>query len=117
MAVSVSRVMCLASPILGRQHVRGHGSLTAWRGCMVKPAAKIVLIDGPSTVNGVKRHLFPLKRLSITNLKCSISPGAKLTSVLKVRAPGRRAGWGGGEGGAEGQVSGSRDERTRQREG
>jgi len=48
--------------------------------------SKIVLIDGPSTVNGVKRHLFPLKRLSITNLKCSISPGAKLTSVLKAYA-------------------------------
>merc|ERR1712127_84390 len=48
--------------------------------------SKIVLIDGPSTVNGVKRHLFPLKRLSITNLKCSIAPGAKLTSVLKAYA-------------------------------
>lgn len=45
--------------------------------------SKIVLIDGPSTVNGVKRHLFPLKRLSITNLKCDILPGARLTNVVK----------------------------------
>ena len=46
--------------------------------------AKIVLVDGPSTVNGVKRHLFPLKRLSITSLKCNILPGAKLPALMKV---------------------------------
>ena len=47
-------------------------------------AAKIVLVDGPSTVNGVKRHLFPLKRLSITSLKCDIPAGAKLPTLMKV---------------------------------
>lgn len=51
--------------------------------CTLGSTAKIVLIDGPSTVNGVKRHLFPLKRLSITNLKCDILPGARLTNVVK----------------------------------
>ena len=45
-------------------------------------AAKVVLVEGPET--GVSRHLMPLKRLSITNIKCDILPGARLTSLKKV---------------------------------
>ena len=45
--------------------------------------SKRVLVDGPSTVNGIPRHVMPLKRLSITTIKCGISPGARLTSLLK----------------------------------
>ncbi len=44
---------------------------------------KRVLIDGPSSVNGVPRQVMPLKRLSITNLKCKISPGARITALSK----------------------------------
>merc|ERR1711865_626185 len=50
---------------------------------LVEAGRVCLMIDGPSTVNGVKRHLFPLKRLSITNLKCDILPGARLTNVAK----------------------------------
>ena len=51
-----------------------------WRVCVY--AAKTVLVEGPET--GVSRHLMPLKRLSITNIKCDILPGARLTSLKKV---------------------------------
>ena len=44
---------------------------------------KRVLIDGPSTVNGVPRQVMPLKRLSITSIKCNISPGARITALVK----------------------------------
>merc|ERR1712118_89327 len=44
--------------------------------------SKFALIDGPSSITGVRRHLMPLKRLSITNIKCDIASGAKV-SVLE----------------------------------
>lgn len=44
---------------------------------------KRVLIDGPSTVNKVPRQVMPLKRLSLTNIKCNISPGARITTLVK----------------------------------
>merc|ERR1739841_338937 len=47
------------------------------------------LVDGPKSVNGediVQRHVMPLKRLSITNIKCDIMPGAKLKVLEKAIA-------------------------------
>jgi large subunit ribosomal protein L14e len=48
--------------------------------------SKRVLIDGPSTINGVPRQVMPLKRLSITNIKCKISPGARISTLVKAYA-------------------------------
>ncbi len=44
---------------------------------------KRVLIDGPSTVNGVPRQVMPIKRLSLTSLKVNISPGARIVALSK----------------------------------
>ena len=44
---------------------------------------KRVLIDGPSTVNGVPRQVMPLKRLSITSIKVTIRPGARIATLIK----------------------------------
>ena len=51
--------------------------------------SKTALVDGPKSVNGediVQRHVMPLKRLSITNIKCDIMPGAKLKVLEKAIA-------------------------------
>ncbi|KAJ6232945.1 60S ribosomal protein L14 [Anaeramoeba flamelloides] len=42
-----------------------------------------VLIDGPSTVNGIPRHVISLKWVSLTNFKIDIKRGAKLDEVEK----------------------------------
>ena len=55
----------------------------------VSTTAKTALVDGPKSVNGediVQRHVMPLKRLSITNIKCDIMPGAKLKVLEKAIA-------------------------------
>mmetsp|Transcript_20563 Transcript_20563/g.42666 ORF Transcript_20563/g.42666 Transcript_20563/m.42666 type:complete len:134 (+) Transcript_20563:86-487(+) len=36
-----------------------------------------VLVDGPESVTGVKRHMMPIKRLSLTDLKAGIFRGAR----------------------------------------
>mmetsp|Transcript_116218 Transcript_116218/g.335691 ORF Transcript_116218/g.335691 Transcript_116218/m.335691 type:complete len:134 (+) Transcript_116218:85-486(+) len=38
---------------------------------------KRVVVDGPESVTGVKRHMMPIKRLSLTDLKASIGRGAR----------------------------------------
>jgi len=48
--------------------------------------AKTALVDGPKSINGeaeLKRHVMPLKRLSITNIKCNILPGARVVALEK----------------------------------
>lgn len=42
-----------------------------------------VLIDGPSTINGIKRQQYNLKRLSLTNFKINIPKGARVRTVEK----------------------------------
>merc|ERR1712151_1182692 len=38
---------------------------------------KRVVVDGPESVTGVRRHMMPIKRLSLTDLKASIPCGAR----------------------------------------
>jgi len=40
-------------------------------------------IDGPSTLTGVPRQTYPLKRLSLTPIKVKISRGARLSTLVK----------------------------------
>jgi len=44
---------------------------------------KRVLVDGPSTVNGVPRQIMPLARLSLTIIKIDIEPGSRLPTLMK----------------------------------
>eukprot|EP00286_Rhodomonas_abbreviata_P012222 CAMPEP_0181339640 /NCGR_PEP_ID=MMETSP1101-20121128/29385_1 /TAXON_ID=46948 /ORGANISM="Rhodomonas abbreviata, Strain Caron Lab Isolate" /LENGTH=136 /DNA_ID=CAMNT_0023450665 /DNA_START=181 /DNA_END=591 /DNA_ORIENTATION=- len=44
---------------------------------------KRVLVDGPSSVNGVARQIVPLARLSLTTIKVDIEDGARLTTLAK----------------------------------
>eukprot|EP00287_Rhodomonas_sp_CCMP768_P009890 CAMPEP_0196725072 /NCGR_PEP_ID=MMETSP1091-20130531/6729_1 /TAXON_ID=302021 /ORGANISM="Rhodomonas sp., Strain CCMP768" /LENGTH=139 /DNA_ID=CAMNT_0042067293 /DNA_START=42 /DNA_END=461 /DNA_ORIENTATION=- len=44
---------------------------------------KRVLVDGPSTVNGIPRQAMPLARLSLTTIKIDIEPGARLSTLVK----------------------------------
>merc|ERR1712056_89758 len=38
---------------------------------------KRVVVDGPESVTGVRRHMMPVKRLSLTDLKSTIPRGAR----------------------------------------
>mmetsp|Transcript_97951 Transcript_97951/g.219213 ORF Transcript_97951/g.219213 Transcript_97951/m.219213 type:complete len:134 (+) Transcript_97951:68-469(+) len=38
---------------------------------------KRVIVDGPTSVTGVNRHMLPVKRLSLTDLKAKIPRGAR----------------------------------------
>merc|ERR1712060_226911 len=38
---------------------------------------KRVVVDGPENVTGVRRHMMPVKRLSLTDFKCSLPRGAR----------------------------------------
>merc|ERR1711870_138813 len=38
---------------------------------------KRVVVDGPESVTGVRRHMMPIKRLSLTDLTASIPRGAR----------------------------------------
>merc|ERR1719436_2060029 len=38
---------------------------------------KRVIVDGPASVTGVSRHMLPVKRLSLTDIKTKISRGAR----------------------------------------
>merc|ERR1712085_239193 len=44
---------------------------------------KRVVVDGPESVTGVRRHMMPIKRLSLTDLKTTIPRGAR-EKTLKV---------------------------------
>ena len=43
---------------------------------------KRVLVDGPSSENGVPRQVMPLARLSLTTIKIDILPGARLSTLV-----------------------------------
>merc|ERR1711920_610855 len=38
---------------------------------------KRVIVDGPESLTGVRRHMMPVKRLSLTDFKASIPRGAR----------------------------------------
>eukprot|EP00960_Hanusia_phi_P070935 767433-Hanusia_phi.AAC.7 len=50
---------------------------------LTREPGKVALVDGPSTSNPVKRQLMPLKRLSITPIKCTIPSGARSKTLEK----------------------------------
>merc|ERR1712216_1118036 len=39
------------------------------------------VVDGPENVTGVRRHMLPVKRLSLTDLKAKLSRGAREKSL------------------------------------
>mmetsp|Transcript_97600 Transcript_97600/g.314389 ORF Transcript_97600/g.314389 Transcript_97600/m.314389 type:complete len:134 (+) Transcript_97600:103-504(+) len=42
---------------------------------------KRVVVDGPESITGVCRHMMPVKRLSLTDFKATISRGAREKSL------------------------------------
>jgi large subunit ribosomal protein L14e len=71
----------------GRVCIVNYGP-TAGRLCVIINVidSKTALVDGPKSINGeaeLKRHVMPLKRLSITNIKCNILPGARVVALEK----------------------------------
>merc|ERR1711933_257868 len=38
---------------------------------------KRVVVDGPESLTGVRRHMMPVRRLSLTDFKCRLSRGAR----------------------------------------
>merc|ERR1711957_834111 len=42
---------------------------------------KRVVVDGPESVTGVRRHMMPVKRLSLTDIKSTIFRGAREKSL------------------------------------
>merc|ERR1711865_228356 len=38
---------------------------------------KRAVVDGPEKLTGVRRHMMPIKRLSLTDFKCSVPRGAR----------------------------------------
>merc|ERR1711920_638343 len=44
---------------------------------------KRVVVDGPESLTGVRRHMMPIKRLSLTDLKSSIPRGAREKTLKK----------------------------------
>ena len=49
---------------------------------------KRVIVDGPESVTGVRRHMMPLKRLSLTDMSCKIVRGAREKTLKKALAAG-----------------------------
>ena len=47
---------------------------------------KRVIVDGPESVTGVSRHMMPVKRLSLTDLKSNIPRGAREKTLKKASA-------------------------------
>merc|ERR1712137_98110 len=44
---------------------------------------KRVIVDGPESLTGVRRHMMPVKRLSLTDFKCTIPRGAREKTLKK----------------------------------
>mmetsp|Transcript_6454 Transcript_6454/g.8840 ORF Transcript_6454/g.8840 Transcript_6454/m.8840 type:complete len:133 (-) Transcript_6454:63-461(-) len=44
---------------------------------------KRVLVDGPQDLTGVKRHVMPIGRMSLTDLRCRIRRGARQKTLRK----------------------------------
>jgi len=47
---------------------------------------KRVVVDGPESVTGVPRHMMPVKRMSLTDLKVKIPRGAREKTLKKALA-------------------------------
>uniref|UniRef100_A0A7S4VF99 Large ribosomal subunit protein eL14 domain-containing protein n=1 Tax=Alexandrium monilatum TaxID=311494 RepID=A0A7S4VF99_9DINO len=47
-----------------------------------------VVVDGPASVTGVRRHMMPIKRLSLTDFKAGIGRGAREKALKKALADG-----------------------------
>merc|ERR1719253_2178525 len=47
---------------------------------------KRVVVDGPEATTGVRRHMMPIKRLSLTDFKCKIPRGAREKTLKKAMA-------------------------------
>eukprot|EP00440_Ansanella_granifera_P016663 gb/GFBE01018102.1/.p1 GENE.gb/GFBE01018102.1/~~gb/GFBE01018102.1/.p1 ORF type:complete len:157 (+),score=52.49 gb/GFBE01018102.1/:1-471(+) len=44
---------------------------------------KRVVVDGPQSVTGVRRHMMPIKRLSLTDLRMTLRRGAREKTLKK----------------------------------
>mmetsp|Transcript_76692 Transcript_76692/g.248265 ORF Transcript_76692/g.248265 Transcript_76692/m.248265 type:complete len:135 (+) Transcript_76692:78-482(+) len=42
-----------------------------------------VIVDGPYDITGVKRHMMPIKRLMLTDLRCKLDFGAREKALRK----------------------------------
>jgi len=49
---------------------------------------KRVIVDGPESLTGVRRHMMPVKRLSLTDFTCKIPRGAREKTLKKALAEG-----------------------------
>eukprot|EP00929_Paragymnodinium_shiwhaense_P099960 TRINITY_DN618_c0_g3_i1.p2 TRINITY_DN618_c0_g3~~TRINITY_DN618_c0_g3_i1.p2 ORF type:complete len:136 (+),score=53.58 TRINITY_DN618_c0_g3_i1:81-488(+) len=49
---------------------------------------KRVIVDGPEALTGVRRHMMPVKRLSLTDLKATIPRGAREKTLKKALEAG-----------------------------
>merc|ERR1719408_790469 len=49
---------------------------------------KRVIVDGPESVTGVRRHMMPVKRLSLTDLSVKIPRGAREKTLKKALGAG-----------------------------
>ena len=49
---------------------------------------KRVVVDGPESVTGVRRHMMPVKRLSLTDFTVKIPRGAREKTLKKALADG-----------------------------
>ncbi|CAE8611364.1 unnamed protein product [Polarella glacialis] len=45
---------------------------------------KNVLVDGPESVTGVKRHMMPVKRLSLTDFRVKVRRGCREKTLRKI---------------------------------
>lgn len=68
----------------------GRLALIAYGPCTGKMATivdivdqKRVVVDGPESLTGVRRHMMPIKRLSLTDIKCTIPRGAREKTLKK----------------------------------
>merc|ERR1719378_497300 len=49
---------------------------------------KRVIVDGPESATGVRRHMMPVRRLSLTDFTCKIPRGAREKTLKKALAEG-----------------------------
>merc|ERR1711976_403418 len=56
---------------------------------------KRVIVDGPESLTGVRRHMMPVKRLSLTDFKATVPRGAREKTLKKaLEKDGIMAKWG-----------------------
>ena len=49
---------------------------------------KRVVVDGPESVTGVRRHMMPIKRLSLTDFRMKVKRGCREKTLKKALADG-----------------------------